>query len=106
MIARLAGFSFALLLSGLFVWSTAAAADETKANCKLYPKGGVLKTSYKLIGPAACLAECKKTDGCTAWSYTAHNFRPKKAPGQCRLLKDVAEEKKSRRADSCGYVKR
>lgn len=95
-----------IAVAAMLLLPGAAAADEVKANCKLYPKGGVIKTSYKLIGPANCLAECKKTDGCSAWSYTAHNFRPKKAPGECRLLKEVGEEKKSRRADSCGYIKR
>ena len=95
-----------LALAALLLSTATASAQEIKANCKLYPKGGVLKTSYKLIGPAACQAECSKTSGCAAWSYTAHNFRPKKAPGQCRLLSAVAEEKKAGRADSCGYTKK
>lgn len=72
-------------------------------NCKLYPEGGLLKQSYDLIGPEACKAACTETNGCSAWSYTPHNFNPKSAPGECRLMEAVSEEAEDSRG-FCGRL--
>ncbi|WP_170134905.1 hypothetical protein [Acuticoccus kandeliae] len=72
-------------------------------HCKLYPNGGLLSQSYELVGEAACKASCSQTNGCTAWSYTPHNFNPKNGPGECRLMAEVAEEVADAR-DYCGRM--
>ena len=81
----------------------AGAASVEEKNCKFYPKGGLLKSSYELVGAEACKAACSETDGCTAWSYLPHNFRPKKGPGYCRLMAEVGEEKPDKR-EFCGRI--
>ncbi|MBV7396816.1 PAN domain-containing protein [Mameliella sediminis] len=73
-------------------------ADE---GCKIYPTGSVIEWHYDLIGAEACAASCVETEGCQAWSYAPHNFNPKSAPGECRLLPDSGTREEHAR-DFCG----
>ena len=83
-----------------FAFVGAASAEE---GWKLVPEGGVLSTSYELIGPGACEASGVETDGRTAWSYLPHNFNPDTAPGQCRLLSAISAEETDSR-EFCGRL--
>ncbi|WP_323771156.1 PAN domain-containing protein [Antarctobacter sp.] len=94
-------FLSACLAIGLFVVSALPVAAED--GCKLYPTGSVISYSYDLVGPEACLSHCAQTQGCVAWSYTPHNFNPKTAPGECRLLPDAGTREAHAR-DFCGVV--
>lgn len=85
---------------GIF-FAIPSAADEQ--HCKLLPKAGLVAQSYEIVGAAACKAACSETEGCTAWSYTPHNFNPKSGPGWCRMLDEVAEEIADER-DYCGRL--
>jgi len=94
-------FQIAIAAASLALAVEAASAAEK--NCKFYPKAGLLKSSYELIGAEACKAACTGTDGCTAWSYLPHTFRPKKGPGHCCLMAEVGEEKADMR-EFCGRI--
>ena len=76
-------------------------ADEAK-KCNLLSVNSAT-VNYEQVGSDACIALCKSTDGCVAWTYQPHNFNPKTAPGECRLLPDVREEEAST-AKFCGHM--
>lgn len=90
-----------LAIAGAALLAVPASAEET--HCKLLPKAGLVAQSYEIIGAEACKAACTETTGCTAWSYTPHNFNPKNGPGWCRMLDEVAEELADDR-DFCGRL--
>ena len=90
-----------LAVLGLSLGWSAAGTEEV--HCKLYPKGGLLAESYDLVGAEACKALCVETDGCTAWSYTPHNFNPKDSPGWCRVMAEAGEQEDDDR-DYCGRL--
>ncbi|UYV38805.1 PAN domain-containing protein [Rhodobacteraceae bacterium D3-12] len=79
------------------------AAWADAQHCKLVPKGGLIADSYEIVGDEACKQACEETQGCTAWSYTPHNFNPKTGPGWCRMLGEVAGEIDDKR-DYCGRL--
>lgn len=93
---------FLIVFAALAISFAGPAAAEEK-QCKLYPKAGLLANSYDLVGAEACKSACQETDGCHGWSYTPHNFNPKTAPGQCRLMAEIGEEVEDQR-DFCGQV--
>lgn len=79
--------------AGLAAWAATAGADETK--CNLLSANSALAIDYEQVGTEACATLCKGTDGCVGWVYTPHNFNPKKAPGECRLVPDIKTEEAS-----------
>lgn len=91
----------ATAISAIIALNSQAIAAEN--HCKLYPEGGLVGQSYELVGAEACKEACTEADGCTAWSYTPHNFNPKNAPGECRMMSAVAEEVEDAR-DFCGRL--
>ena len=82
-----------VLALSIAISSTIAMAEDTK--CNLFSANSALAIDYNQIGTEACTALCKGTEGCIAWVYTPHNFNPKKAPGECRLLPDIRSEEAS-----------
>ena len=88
-------------IAGAALLVVPALAEEK--HCKLFPKADLVAHSYEIIGAEACKSTCAETRGCTAWSYTPHNFNPKTGPGWCRMLKEVAEEIADDR-DYCGRL--
>lgn len=89
------------LAAGMAVFALQAGAEER--HCRFYPKAGLIASAYDLVGAEACKAACVATQGCAAWSYTPHNFRPDTGPGWCRLMAAVDEEVDDDR-DYCGRL--